>query len=76
MTVPPSLRQRIAARDRWREVGSPAGPLRTIVPPIDLEGMPPRMEPIPDVGDHTNEVLGELGYNAREMARLRKQGVV
>ena len=47
-----------------------------IVPPIDLEGMPPRMEPIPDVGDHTNEVLGELGYNAREMARLRKQGVV
>jgi itaconate CoA-transferase len=66
----------LAARDRWREVGSPAGPLRAIVPPIDLEGMPPRMEPIPDVGDHTNEVLGELGYNAREMARLRKQGVV
>jgi formyl-CoA transferase len=50
--------------------------LRAIVPPIDLEGMAPRMDAIPDVGDHTAEVLGELGYNAREMARLRKQGVV
>jgi crotonobetainyl-CoA:carnitine CoA-transferase CaiB-like acyl-CoA transferase len=66
----------LAARDRWREVDSPAGPLRAIVPPIDLEGMPPRMEAIPDVGDHTDEVLGDLGYAPEDIARLHEQGVV
>jgi itaconate CoA-transferase len=66
----------LAARGRWREVGSPAGPLRAIVPPIDLEGMPPRMEAIPDVGDHTDEVLAGLGYDPAAIARMREQGVV
>lgn len=66
----------LAARDRWREVDSPAGPLRAIVPPIDLEGMPPRMEAIPDIGDHTDEVLAELGYNPEAIARLHEQGAV
>ncbi len=66
----------LAARDRWREVDSPAGPLRAIVPPIDLEGMPPRMEAIPDVGDHTDEVLAELGYDPEAIARLHEQGAI
>ena len=29
-----------AARDRWREVGSPVGPLRALLPPITLPGGP------------------------------------
>jgi crotonobetainyl-CoA:carnitine CoA-transferase CaiB-like acyl-CoA transferase len=66
----------LAARDRWREVASPAGPLRAIVPPIDLEGAPPRMGAIPDVGDHTDEVLAELGYTPEAIARLRATGAV
>jgi crotonobetainyl-CoA:carnitine CoA-transferase CaiB-like acyl-CoA transferase len=66
----------LAARDRWREVDSPSGPLRAIVPPIDLEGMPPRMGAIPDVGDHTDEVLAELGYDVAEIARLHALGAV
>ena len=66
----------LAARDRWRQVGSPAGPLRAIVPPIDLEGMPPRMGAIPDVGDHTDEILENLGYDRGAIARLRERGVV
>ena len=66
----------LAARDRWREVDSPAGPLRAIVPPFDLEGMPPRMDPIPDVGEHTNAILSELGYDEEEISALREQGAV
>src|SRR5215218_1354050 len=45
----------LAGRDRWRDVGSPSGPLRAILPPMGLEGFEPRMEAIPDVGQHTDE---------------------
>ena len=66
----------LAARGRWREIDSPVGPLRAIVPPIDLEGMPPHMGPIPDVGSHSEEILAELGYPEGEIARLRGQGAI
>jgi itaconate CoA-transferase len=47
----------LAARDRWSTVGSPAGPIRAVLPPITLPGRAPRMEPIPEVGEHTAEIL-------------------
>jgi itaconate CoA-transferase len=47
-------------RDRWVEVGSPAGPLRTLLPPITLPGRPPRLDPIPAVGEHTAQILAWL----------------
>jgi len=49
-----------AARDRWGEVGTPAGPVRAFVPPIILPGRAPRMDPVPDVGEHTDAVLAEF----------------
>jgi crotonobetainyl-CoA:carnitine CoA-transferase CaiB-like acyl-CoA transferase len=66
----------LAARDRWRDVDSPAGPLAAMVPPFDLEGMSARMGAIPDVGDHTDEVLIDLGYDKKEIAGLHEQGIV
>jgi itaconate CoA-transferase len=66
----------LSARGRWREVDTPAGTLRAIVPPIDLEGMPPQMGPIPEVGADTDAILGGLGYTAEAIAGLREQGVV
>jgi itaconate CoA-transferase len=47
----------LAARDRWTTVGSPAGPLRAVLPPIGLPGKPPRMDPVPAVGEHTEAIL-------------------
>jgi formyl-CoA transferase len=66
----------LTARQRWQEVQTPAGPLRAIIPPLDLEGMPPRMGAIPDVGSHTDEILVELGYEPEEIVNLREQGAV
>ncbi|MEV1294572.1 CaiB/BaiF CoA-transferase family protein [Pseudonocardia sp. NPDC049635] len=48
------------ARGRWTEVDSPVGPLRALQPPITLPGRPARMGRVPDVGEHTDEVLAWL----------------
>ncbi|MEV4730260.1 CaiB/BaiF CoA-transferase family protein [Saccharopolyspora sp. NPDC049426] len=50
-----------ADRNRWHEVDSPVGPLRALQPPVTLAGRAPRMDRIPDVGEHTDAVLAELG---------------
>lgn len=49
------------ARGRWREVDSPVGPLRATLPPVSMRGVEPRMDRIPELGEHTAAVLAELG---------------
>src|SRR5437016_2648149 len=66
----------LAARERWARVGSPAGELDALEPPFNLDGLEPRMDPIPAVGEHTRAVLGELGYTAAEIDRLAADGAV
>ena len=34
------------------------------------------MDPVPALGEHTDAILGELGYGAEEIARLRQERVV
>ncbi|WP_432123873.1 CaiB/BaiF CoA transferase family protein [Streptomyces sp. C10-9-1] len=67
----------LAARDRWREIGSPAGPLRALLPPITLPGgAPARMGAVPALGEHTDALLKGLGLPEEEVAALRGRGVV
>jgi crotonobetainyl-CoA:carnitine CoA-transferase CaiB-like acyl-CoA transferase len=54
----------LAARNRWVEADSPAGPIRALLPPHNLAGAPPRMGRVPALGEHTREVLAELGMEA------------
>jgi crotonobetainyl-CoA:carnitine CoA-transferase CaiB-like acyl-CoA transferase len=52
------------------EVGSPVGPIPTIGSPIALDGERPDLGPVPGLGEHTREVLEELGLDDREIAAL------
>ncbi|MFC7915012.1 CaiB/BaiF CoA transferase family protein [Streptomyces sp. NPDC057386] len=66
----------LAARERWREVGSPVGPLRALLPPITLPGgEEPRMGDVPALGEHTGAVLRAVGMTDDEIAALRRDGV-
>ncbi|MET9436587.1 CaiB/BaiF CoA-transferase family protein [Streptomyces sp. NPDC006551] len=67
----------LAARDRWRSVESPVGPLRSLLPPVVFpDGPEPRMDRIPALGEDTERVLGELGVTSAELRMLRAEGVV
>jgi itaconate CoA-transferase len=65
----------LAARNRWREFASPAGPLWGLLPPATLEGAEPVMAPIPEVGEHTESILRGLGYGEDEISSFRERGV-
>lgn len=66
----------LAARGRWRNVGTPAGVVPALRPPAALEGVEPRMDAVPALGQHTAAILAELGYDTAAIARLRATGVV
>jgi itaconate CoA-transferase len=66
----------LAARQRWRGVDSPVGEIRALLPPVTMQGVEPRMDPIPAIGEHTNIILRELGYDAAAIASLHAAGVV
>ncbi len=52
----------LKARERWREFGSPVGPLRGLLPPATIEGAEPGMSRVPEVGEHTEAILAEIGH--------------
>ena len=66
----------LAARDRWTEVDTPAGKIPALLPPgVDREHAP-RMDPIPALGQHTEAILGELGYDGTTIVKLRGEGAI
>ena len=66
----------LAARDRWRDVDSPVGPLRSLLPPPVSPGWELRMDRVPDVGEDTETILEELGLDRAAIDGLIADGVV
>ena len=66
----------LKARNRWREVDTPVGPIKALLPPGVPDVFEPRMDPIPAIGQHSDAILQELGYDARAVADLRARRVV
>jgi crotonobetainyl-CoA:carnitine CoA-transferase CaiB-like acyl-CoA transferase len=51
----------LAARDRWRDVDTPAGPVRALLPPVTVRGREAAMGPVPAAGQHTEAIRAEFG---------------
>lgn len=64
------------ARDRWREVNTPNGKVRALLPPVTFTDQEAVMGDVPALGQHTDAVLGELGFSAAEIAALHTEGAV
>ena len=66
----------LAARQRWRDVDSPAGPIPALLPPgTDDEAMP-QWGPVPALGAHTDRILTQLGYSPQRITELRAEGAI
>jgi glutaryl-CoA transferase len=68
----------VADREVVTEVEHPTiGMMRTLGLPIRLDSSPTEIRRHPPLlGEHTDEILGELGYSAEDVARLRSGGEV
>jgi len=53
----------LAARQRWFEIQSPAGDLRAFHHPMNIVGLERSSGAVPALGEHTAEVLAELGFS-------------
>jgi len=54
------------------------GPQRVVGQPIHMSrySQPDELRPTPEQGEHTDEVLLELGYDAAAIARLHESGII
>ena len=71
-----AVHPQLSARDRWQQVDSPVGPLHALQPPFNLSGLEANFGPIPDLGEHTEALLAELGYPPEAAAQLCASGAV
>ena len=68
----------LVQRGLFTEVVHPKlGRVPQVAFPVKMSGTPARVEtPPPELGEHTDAVLGELGYDASAISALRRDGVI
>jgi itaconate CoA-transferase len=66
----------LKARQRWTQVATPSGPIPALLPPGKTAAYEPRMDAVPGLGQHTETILGELGWTAEAIALLRRERAI
>ncbi|WP_310633000.1 CaiB/BaiF CoA-transferase family protein [Paraburkholderia sp.] len=66
----------LAARERWTQVLTPGGTVPALLPPGVTLADAPRMDAVPALGEHTDAILNELGYDATQIRALHDTGAV
>lgn len=66
----------LQARERWIEVNSPSGLLPALLPPGASDVSHVRMDAVPELGQHTQAILGELGWSLEDIEQLKAEGAV
>jgi crotonobetainyl-CoA:carnitine CoA-transferase CaiB-like acyl-CoA transferase len=59
-----SKHPQLEARNRWQDVASPVGQIRSLIPPVTSREVEYVMGGVPEIGEHTDCILAELGIDA------------
>ena len=63
-------------RDRWRDINTPAGPVKALLPPFTFTDVEAVMGDVHSLGQDTDAVLAELKFSPDEIAALHRDGAV
>jgi itaconate CoA-transferase len=66
----------LKARRRWTSVDSSAGPLPALLPPVTMENVDVVMTEVPELGQHTDAILEEFGFDRETVAQWRDQKII
>jgi itaconate CoA-transferase len=66
----------LQARQRWTEVDTPNGKIPALLPPGVPNTYTARMDGVPGLGQHTDAILGQLGYDGAQLSALRDAGAI
>ena len=66
----------LKARGRWRHVATPVGDIPALLPPGRISSFDYRMDAVPAVGQHTQDILRELGQSNIEIAALQQSRAI
>jgi crotonobetainyl-CoA:carnitine CoA-transferase CaiB-like acyl-CoA transferase len=58
-----------------KTVSDASGELSLVMPPIMFDESTGQLGRAPDIGEHTADVLSELGFDSGEIERLRQEGI-
>jgi formyl-CoA transferase len=57
--------------------GADTGMPQVVKPPINIENLPTRnVRRAPEIGEHTDQILDELGFTSEEIGQLHSDGIV
>jgi itaconate CoA-transferase len=68
--------EQLKARKRWVDIITPVGMVPALLPPGLNNTYTVRMDPIPELGQHTEAILQQLGYSSEAIAALRMQDAI
>jgi itaconate CoA-transferase len=66
----------LAARERWTQINTSEGKIPALLPPGIPTEWEPRMDAVPALGQHTDAILAEIGYDQAAINALHADGVV
>ena len=66
----------LQARERWIEVNSPSGLLPALLPPGASDVSHVRMDAVPELGQHTQAILAELGWSLEDIEQLKTESAI
>ncbi|WP_431825519.1 CaiB/BaiF CoA transferase family protein [Burkholderia sp. F1] len=66
----------LTARNRWTSVSTEKGLVPVLLPPGADASSPPGLRAVPSLGEHTDAILGELGFTGSQIRQMRATSAI